>query len=381
MLVFTVGHPAAMETVRNSCHSGKSTVDAIDFKVQQELDIITTKLEKQHLIDNEYCSEDQGICLSYSSSPAELSASEDLSSEDEEKFSFEDKEESLASILAEMALDLRKKVNKKQNEDGGSSEFSDDDNTAVALDLTSSSTRQSTAVPIGSPPPLTPLHPSTNAVKSLSQHEKTLLRQAYKNLIRFLKLDSPLRRQENRKMAIERLQSFLFMYLIEVKRKSPAGVQMFHNSFGSDAAITQFFTVFLGKSEQLIRTSSLPSNFGRPAGSEEGAISLLCRGPVDRSHNRVGAMSNPYPPRRMDSGHHPYAGGFHSYRGAHLSSHQPAHAMNDHSSRYQQNFPTYQFQHQLAPPQQNHPLPKSPSDTSVLPSTPEQIEVSFYRYI
>jgi hypothetical protein len=136
------------------------------------------------------------------------------------------------------------------------------------------------------------------------------------------------------------------MYLIEVKKKSPAGLNMFQESFGSDLAIRQFFRVFLGKSEQLTRTTSAPAapSVLRPARfatmPDDVPPQILCRGPLghERQTRNAGLSNAPYPLRRGDSGHHPYASGSvssHGHRGIHFS-HQSAHPYSLHQ---QQNYP------------------------------------------
>ncbi|XP_046437513.1 uncharacterized protein LOC124188739 [Daphnia pulex] len=369
-----------METVKSSkCqfeqqpdNSVQTAANNINKVRREELDFVIEKLESQRF--DEDLSEDQGIGLSGSTSPTdESSSSEDLNSGDDDLFEpldiishhLLDFIEELVDQLI-MALDLRKKIDNKDNnklEDGNKSEYSDDDNTA--LDLTQA-TRKSV---LGPPPPLTPLFPPgpSDALKSLSAQEREMLRQSYYRLVRFLRLDSPNLRQfteEYRTMALKRLQSFLFMYLIEVKRKSPAGLNMFQDSFGSDSAIRNFFRVFLGKSEQLTRTSSSSpgaSSVLRPARfatmPDDGPPQILCRGPLghERQTRNAGLSNAPYPLRRADSGHHPYASGStssHGHRGMHFS-HQSAHPY----SLHQQNYSHPPVQMSYSNPSAYQPLP------------------------
>lgn len=373
-----------METVKSSkCqfeqqqpnNSVETAANNISKVRLEELDFVIEKLESQRF--DEDLSEDQGIGLSGSTSPTdESSSSEDLNSGDDDLFEpldiishhLLDFIEDLVDSQLIMALDLRKKIDNKDNnklEDGNKSEYSDDDNTA--LDLTqASATRKSV---LGPPPPLTPLFPPgpSDALKSLSAQEREMLRQSYYRLVRFLRLDSPNLRQfteEYRTMALKRLQSFLFMYLIEVKRKSPAGLNMFQDSFGSDSAIRNFFRVFLGKSEQLTRTSSSSpgaSSVLRPARfasmPDDGPPQILCRGPLghERQTRNAGLSNAPYPLRRADSGHHPYASGStssHGHRGMHFS-HQSAHPY----SLHQQNYSHPPAQMSYSNPSAYQPLP------------------------
>ena len=342
-----------METLKSNRYleqQQQPSVDNINYQVPQpeELDILIEKLCQQRLDDD--LSDDQGICLSGSSSPTELSG-EDIGPGDDDLFELTDFSSELLDVIEElvrnfaMALDLRKNMgnnNKSQELDDAKSDFSDEDNTAVALDLTAPSARKRV---LGPPPPLTPLTPPpppagpADAIKRLSQEEKDTLRESYHRLVQFLRLDLPNRQrftEDYRTMAQKRLQSFLFMYLIEVKKKSPAGIKMLRESFGSDVAIRQFLRVFLGKSEQLTRSSSLPgAAVAHPVGRtsiEEGPPQILCRGPGHERSNRNTAFSNaPYPLRRVDSSHHPYGGGStsHGHRAAH-TSHQSAHPYSLH---------------------------------------------------
>lgn len=359
----------------NSVHTAANNINKVR---REELDFVIEKLESQRF-DVEDLSEDQGIGLSGSTSPTdESSSSEDLNSGDDDLFEpldiiiSDDLLEFIEELVDQliMALDLRKKIDNKDNnklEDGNKSEYSDDDNTA--LDLTQA-TRKSV---LGPPPPLTPLFPPgpSDALKSLSAQEREMLRQSYYRLVRFLRLDSPNVRQfteEYRTMALKRLQSFLFMYLIEVKRKSPAGLNMFQDSFGSDSAIGNFFRVFLGKSEQLTRTSSSSpgaSSVLRPARfatmPDDGPPQILCRGPLghERQTRNAGLSNAPYPLRRADSGHHPYASGStssHGHRGMHFS-HQSAHPYSLHQQNYshppvQMSYSNPSSAYQPLPPQQ-----------------------------
>lgn len=362
-----------METVKSSRYLEQPSVDKIDYQVpqQEELELLIEKLCRQRL--DEDLSDDQGICLSGSSSPTELSG-EDLGPGDDDLFEPAELSSELLDVIEElvnkyiMALDLRKNTNSnklQEQQDDAKSEFSDDDNTAVALDLTASSARKSV---LGPPPPLTPLLPPgpADAIKRLTPEEKNTLRQSYHRLVQFLRLDSPNRdrfTEDYRTMAQKRLQSFLFMYLIEVKKKKThTGINMLQESFGSDMAIRQFFRVFLGKSEQLIRSSSLPGAVVHPmaarAAMEDGPPQILCRGPGHERSNRNTAFSNaPYPLRRVDSSHHPYAGGSisHGHRTAHIA--------------YQSTHP-YGF-HQ----QQGYPLPSPqswyPNSSSYQPLPPQ----------
>ena len=373
-----------METVKSSiCQfepskSEETTANIIKVS-EEELDIVIEKFKSQRF-DEDFI-DDQGIGLSVSTSSDELSSAEDLTYGDDDLFEPLDISSELFDLIEDlvdiMALDLRKKIDNKDKdklEDGNKSDFSDEDNTA--LDLTASSTRKSV---LGPPPPLTPLFPPgpSNAIKSLSNQEKDMLRQSYYRLVRFLRLDSSNLRQfteEYRAMALKRLQSFLFMYLIEVKKKSPAGLNMFQESFGSDLAIRQFFRVFLGKSEQLTRTASAPAapSVLRPARfatmPDDGPPQILCRGPLghERQTRNAGLSNAPYPLRRGDSGHHPYASGSvssHGHRGIH-SSHQSAHP---YSLNQQQNYP--------------HPhVPYSnPSAYQLHPSQPGNSQQQTYR--
>ena len=213
-----------METVKSSiCQfepskSEETTANIIKVS-EEELDIVIEKFKSQRF-DEDFI-DDQGIGLSVSTSSDELSSAEDLTYGDDDLFEPLDISSELFDLIEDlvdiMALDLRKKIDNKDKdklEDGNKSDFSDEDNTA--LDLTASSTRKSV---LGPPPPLTPLFPPgpSNAIKSLSNQEKDMLRQSYYRLVRFLRLDSPNLRQfteEYRAMALKRLQSFLFMYLI-----------------------------------------------------------------------------------------------------------------------------------------------------------------------
>lgn len=357
-----------METVKNSNRQlEQSSVDLIpDFPVlqdypQNEFDRLIEKPSHQRHDD----SDDQGICLSESLS--ESSSGEELNTGDDDVFGEGISCEifDLIENLITMALDLRKKVDKGKEFEDGKGELSDDDNTAVALDLTASSARKP---PLGPPPPLTPLFPPgpSDAIRHVTAQEKEILRQSYCRLVRFLRLDLPNIQQfteEYRAMALKRLQSFLFMYLIEVKRKSPAGLNMFQESFGSDLAIRQFFRVFLGKSEQLTRSSSLSGGAvirpARFASMDDGTPQILCRGPLGHERLVRNSSSNnaPYPLRRGDSGHHPYASGSttHGHRGTHLS-HQSTHSY----SSQQQTYPhppahlTYTNSSTYQPPQSGH---------------------------
>lgn len=332
MLLLESGPPAAMEAIENSqCdQSSVDTIDLIECHQSEKLDILIETFSRHRINDEE---DDQGICLSGSSSPTEFT-NEDLCPAEDDFDSTNPLSEELVELIEglvirnTMALDLRKNTNNKiQEHDESKNEFSDEDNTE-ALDLTASA-RKTT---LGPPPPLAPLIPSqpSDAIKQLSNVEKDMLRQSYHRLVRFLRMDLPNRQQqfteEYRTMALRKLQSFLLMYLIEVKKKSPAGLKMFQDSFGSDLGIRQFFRVFLGKSEQLTRSSSLPTH-PTGFGTDDAAPQILCRGPGhERQHNRMSSINNaPYPLRRTDSGHHPYAGGSTSYghRGSHLSYQSP----------------------------------------------------------
>lgn len=390
-----------METAKNSNRQlEQSSVDLIpDFPVlqdypQNEFDRLIEKPSHQRHDD----SDDQGICLSESLS--ESSSGEELNTGDEDVFGEVISCEifDLIENLITMALDLRKKVDKGKEFEDGKGELSDDDNTAVALDLTASSARKP---PLGPPPPLTPLFPPgpSDSIRHVTAQEKEILRQSYCRLVRFLRLDLPNIQQfteEYRAMALKRLQSFLFMYLIEVKRKSPAGLNMFQESFGSDLAIRQFFRVFLGKSEQLTRSSSLSGGAvirpARFASMDDGTPQILCRGPLGHERLVRNSSSNnaPYPLRRGDSGHHPYASGSttHGHRGTHLS-HQSTHSY----SSQQQTYPhppahlTYTNSSTYQPPQSGHHQqqssrhPQQPYDNFSRDSLPPFLEVIKFYFI
>lgn len=240
--------------------------------------------------------DDEGIFLSGSSSPFELDDTFDTADA-----LWIDLIDNLLSNM-ETPLDLRKNI----------------DASSGAIDLTSKPPASgSTIVARGTPtstplpPPLIPISSPTlaDSIQTLSHHEKEMLRQSYQRLVHFLRLDSPVVHylEKDRQVALKRLQAFLLVYLIQVKSKNLT--PMFHDSFGNEAGIRQFFRVLLSKSEQLTRRSSLPANLPGRLDAEHPSVAtaatahpqILSRGPVglrNATHNNA-----PYPPpsRRTDS--------------------------------------------------------------------------------
>ena len=242
-----------------------------------------------------------------------------------------------------MALDLRKKKDHRRfpddDDDCKPTEtvedvvVSDEDNTCEALDLTAKKT--TTAAPSHPPPPLTPI-PKTMpaaAVKTdaptvkpstLTDAEKTQLRQGYMRLIRLLRLDIPGQRlsERQRTETLRRLQYILLMYMAKVKQ-GPAGSSVFMDSFSSDDAIKKFLQFFARDPKPLSRTPSAPPPgmpYGagppkpsvlRPAKFATDPDAILARGPGHERPRSNAAQSHaaPYPVRRVESSgghrHHP----------------------------------------------------------------------------
>ena len=328
-----------METVDSSCQQLEKELHPETILIE----LVDESISESVLED--LLSDDQGIGLSSSNSSDSSDSREDLVSAigfesaeqdssfiDEEQIDqlFNEDELLIAHLVSGiMALDLRKKTEVAVQEVDCKSELSDDDNTTVALDLS----RPSTSRELPPAPPLIPIanmmlqqqqqQLANNPLKQLQPVERTYLCEAYDALVRFLRLGPSSGRIRSPELfhitALKRLQSYLYLYMNELKRNSPAPLGIFQKTFSDNKSIRDFFHLFAGASRLQRSASSAFTAVNRGplisgaggnsssvlrSGRLEGPLQVMSRGPThDHRHIRTIGLNNtaPYQLRRSDS--------------------------------------------------------------------------------